>query len=414
MNMSEQKSTLHCMSASGIDTTRIPIHKDLPFEFIIDIIISIFILLVNIILIVGQLSVKPLNVTSKLFIYLSVIDSLGVINAPLNFYLTQDTSIPCWLITLEIVFEITNRSIGFFIIFLLSSLRFLSIWKPFYQRQTGKIVKYFLIGMHVFVLATGGLSSYFFARGITVLELGVTQIAGSFFVLFYVIVTLTMNLLSKNFLERKIKLDATKSTSSKKPQHLSKMIKNEMTQSCVVTNGECSTALKAGKCKPCTTSLFKQKNTKKKNKKNKKVSTNDSTPNKYIKSKKPKKFKLKPKMCCKDETNPTMTNEKLKEKQDQWKKRKAVDTLVIITSFYFILFFPFAIYVMIGGIYIVIDVRGNFYTYFKLLRYGNIANVIGFANSGANAVIYIWRNKKIKDFYKIKFRALRDCFNSTK
>ena len=402
--MGEQQQTLHCISPSGIDISEVPEHKELPMEFTIDIIISIFILFINIILIIGQLSAKPLNIASKLFVYLSVIDSLGVLVAPVNFYLTQDRSIPCWLITLEISFELLNRGIGFCIIFLICALRFLSIWKPFYQREIGKIVKYSLICVHVFSLTTGGIIAYIFARGITILEFGITQIILASFLMCYVFTILTMNLLSKHLLEKKLKMSSIESRSITKTQLPSKGIENEVTKSTantVKTVEECSTEQNLKRVFN-SSSILKKEDEKEDNNDDGIPPSEESNSEKSIKSK------------SKDEIKPTITEKHLKEKQQQWKKRKAVKTLVIITLFYFILFFPFAVYIMVGGIYIIIDVKGNLKTFFGLLKYGNIANMIGYANSGANAIIYIWRNKKIKDFYKMKIRALRGILWSDK
>ena len=371
--MENKSITLHCISMKGIENVKVPTQQELPFEFIVNIVISILVLTPNVVLIIGQQAIRPLNITDKLFIYLSVIDSLSVLTAPFNFYLTQDTSIPCWLITLEIVFEIMIRGLGFAIIALLSSLRFLSIWKPFYQRNTGKLVKYFLIVVHLSTIGSMGLLSYIMIRGFTVLELGTVQIVTSILVLTATVTVLTVNLFSKHLLEKKFKIGGDGKVNN--------------------NFGEiCSIEQKKGMVKKCIPSFFKKGDMKRKKIDDLTSSTDNSYPQNI-------------------EQNKTIDKTKLKEKQDQSKKRRAVYTLSIITSFYFVLFLPFALYILVGGIYIVTDVRNHLADYFYMLRYGNIANIIGFTNSGVNAVIYIWRNKKIKDFYKMKYRTFKETFS---
>ena len=89
------------------------------------------------------------------------------------------------------------------------------------------------------------------------------------------------------------------------------------------------------------------------------------------------------------------------------KNKEAVVTLIIITTFTFILYVPFAIYLLVGGIYVTWDFPKNLPGYLYMLRFGSIVNTISFANGGVDSLVYVFRSKKIKDFYKKKYRKLK-------
>ena len=44
--------------------------------------------------------------------------------------------------------------------------------------------------------------------------------------------------------------------------------------------------------------------------------------------------------------------------------------------------------------------------YLYLIRFGSFVNTISFANCGVDSLIYIFRSKKMKQFYKEKLRDL--------
>jgi len=367
MNQTERMH-IHCFSSEGFSevvggwTEKLDVVA--PFEkhiFTISVISSAFVSLSNVILIIGMLKVnKTLSLTNKLFIYLSVVDILSVTTSPFNFYFTQNTSIPCWLISLEIAFEIFIRAMGVMVVFLISALRLLSIWKPFYRVGTATLVKA-LVVFNTSLVASSTFMFFEIYNEMSVNRFGIYQIAVGLIALVTILINLACNIISKCMLESKLKQTNLHQGMDTRNQSLVSS-NPATTKTSMRINPSTSRIQQTTLQIPQITSQFNQ--------------TTSPTHNKNAT---PKKMST---------------------------KRNAVNTLIIITCFYLALYFPFCVYLVFGGIYLVVDVNANFSTYLRLLQYGGLVNVITFANSGVNALVYVFRSKRIKTYYKLLFKPL--------
>jgi hypothetical protein len=348
----------HIFPNNGMNKTNERIYNKRTTETV-RIIIFVFVLVSNTLLTVGILKTnRTLSITNRLFVYLSGIDMLFV---PLAIFRKVMKSIePFWLSAFYGSVDFLLRSNGMLAFLIISILRFYSIYRPFVPVESRTVVTFTVIK----VIGTSIISVQIFINfleGVTLIELANLNIFCGIFVLVVTFMTVICNALSRHILKKaaittiSIQLKSTTSTSYS-DTHIE--VENPAS---VVTAEPLEVQDTHFQRKPA------QQNT----------TINLPTPS-----------------------------------RSQIKKEKAVRTLNIITFFYCILCLPFSFYILLAGS-IYIHNPDNVHVYDGLMMYAEIFSLLGFSNSGVNALIYLLACKKIKKYYRHFFlRMIKLQFNS--
>ena len=100
-----------------------------------------------------------------------------------------------------------------------------------------------------------------------------------------------------------------------------------------------------------------------------------------------------------------------KQKSSTSKKMYALNTLLILNVIYAVSYLPFAFYAFISS---VCTMDGNLEAWATSFEYFGLLSMLSFSNSGINAIVYVYRNKRIRTYFKNNVNRFSDRLCSGK